>query len=220
VALACGVVAHIHPSALLYHLDHVWPEASTLLPSLQSSSDSSSIGNGADASSSLSAQEPKAMELTSSQTSSSGEEATSTAATDPSSAAATLVLQRVPWCSSALAEVGPPEEALGLLEAFPNLFNGNDAATTAAGGGGAGAEEARGSKSGDVSNAIRAMALELAASSSGASSNSSSNSSGVVYGTQSLYLMLRTHQVKEKQKIKNKNIASETGRLILVFIRF
>jgi hypothetical protein len=151
------------------------------------------------------------MELTSSQTSSSGEEATSTAATDPSSAAATLVLQRVPWCSSALAEVGPPEEALGLLEAFPNLFNGNDAATTAAGGGGAGAEEARGSKSGDVSNAIRAMALELAAS---------SNSSGVVYGTQSLYLMLRTHQVKEKQKIKNKNIASETGRLILVFIRF
>ena len=211
MALACGVVAHIHPSALLYHLDHVWPEASTLLPSLQSSSDSSSIGNGADASSSLSAQEPKAMELTSSQTSSSGEEATSTAATDPSSAAATLVLQRVPWCSSALAEVGPPEEALGLLEAFPNLFNGNDAATTAAGGGGAGAEEARGSKSGDVSNAIRAMALELAAS---------SNSSGVVYGTQSLYLMLRTHQVKEKQKIKNKNIASETGRLILVFIRF
>ena len=157
------------------------------------------------------------MELTSSQTSSSGEEATSTAATDPSSAAATLVLQRVPWCSSALAEVGPPEEALGLLEAFPNLFNGNDAATTAAGGGGAGAEEARGSKSGDVSNAIRAMALELAASSSGANS---SNSSGVVYGTQSLYLMLRTHQVKEKQKIKNKNIASETGRLILVFIRF
>ena len=205
------MVAHIHPSALLYHLDHVWPEASTLLPSLQSSSDSSSIGNGADASSSLSAQEPKAMELTSSQTSSSGEEATSTAATDPSSAAATLVLQRVPWCSSALAEVGPPEEALGLLEAFPNLFNGNDAATTAAGGGGAGAEEARGSKSGDVSNAIRAMALELAAS---------SNSGGVVYGTQSLYLMLRTHQVKEKQKIKNKNIASETGRLILVFIRF
>ena len=161
------------------------------------------------------------MELTSSQTSSSGEEATSTAATDPSSAAATLVLQRVPWCSSALAEVGPPEEALGLLEAFPNLFNGNDAATTAAGGGGAGAEEARGSKSGDVSNAIRAMALELAASSSGIiSSNSSSSSSGVVYGTQSLYLMLRTHQVKEKQKIKNKNIASETGRLILVFIRF
>jgi hypothetical protein len=160
------------------------------------------------------------MELTSSQTSSSGEEATSTAATDPSSAAATLVLQRVPWCSSALAEVGPPEEALGLLEAFPNLFNGNDAATTAAGGGGAGAEEARGSKSGDVSNAIRAMALELAASSSGASCNNSSNSSGVVYGTQSLYLMLRTHQVKEKQKIKNKNIASETGRLILVFIRF
>lgn len=179
VALACGVVAHAHPSALLYHLDHIWPEAATLLPSLHSSD--SFNGNSAD---SLS-QEPMSTD-SAPQKSLFGDEATSSTLAAATSAA-TLVQQKVPWCSSALAEVGPPEEALGLLENFPGLLVNNDSRQGEAG---------AASSSGDVSSAIRAMALELAASGGNGALCASNSTSGVVYGTQSLYLMLRSHQVR------------------------
>ena len=188
VALACGVVTHAHPSALLYHLDHVWPEAATLLPSLQSSEGSSSgsttNGHGTDASS-LS-QEPMSTDPAP-QKSLAGDEATSFTFAAATPAAATLVQQKVPWCSSALAEVGPPEEALGLLENFPGLLVNNDSRQ---------GEEGAARSSGDVSRAIRAMALELAASGGHSNLCASNSTSGVVYGTQSLYLMLRSHQVR------------------------
>jgi hypothetical protein len=88
-------------------------------------------------------------------------------------------LQRVPWCAAALADVGPPDEAQGLLDTFPDPPPAAPAA-----GEGEGSDDAAPARP-----SAPAVALQLAAG---------GRQSGVVYGTQSLYLMLRSHQARPR----------------------
>jgi hypothetical protein len=162
---------------VLYPLDACWPDAHALPSFDQASHGSSANGSShGSANGSLSPPLPGSPPLPSSSPS-------PPPLVFPALPLLKASLQRVPWCAAALADVGPPDEAQGLLDTFP------DPPAPAAGEGGGDAAPARPS--------APAVALQLAAAGRQGGSQGGGQS-GVVYGTQSLYLMLRSHQARPR----------------------